>query len=140
MWPLSLALSVAGPASLLLPSSPPLQPFAPRAPAVARRAFVACCDSEAEEINIARIGGMPVEEGESILCRDEASDAWWRASVRQIRGSQVLVHFSGCDDAWDQVRMPHKPRLSTHASPPMPRPHVVDRCAARSGWKPTRRT
>jgi len=36
-----------------------------------------------------------------IVCRDEASNAWWRATVKEVRGEQILVHYMGCDDAWD---------------------------------------
>ena len=47
------------------------------------------------------IDGQPVKIGDSVVCRDETSDAWWRASVRDIRGSDVLITFMGCDNAWD---------------------------------------
>ena len=50
------------------------------------------------------VGGSPIEEGDGILCRDDESDAWWRSTIREIKGSKVLVHFTGCDDAWDTVR------------------------------------
>ena len=47
------------------------------------------------------IDGQLVKIGDSVVCRDETSDAWWRASVRDIRGSDVLITFMGCDNAWD---------------------------------------
>ncbi len=47
------------------------------------------------------VGGIPIQAGDAILCRDPESGAWWRASVRETRGSQVLVHYMGCDDTWD---------------------------------------
>ncbi|EOD31316.1 hypothetical protein EMIHUDRAFT_232097 [Emiliania huxleyi CCMP1516] len=45
---------------------------------------------------------VPVGEGDAVLCKDQASQAWWRATVRQTRGDQLLVHYMGCDDAWDE--------------------------------------
>ena len=57
------------------------------------------------------IGGLPAEEGDLVLCRDDESEAWWRASVRETRGSEVLVHFSGCDDAWDAWMEASSPNL-----------------------------
>lgn len=48
-----------------------------------------------------RVGGQPVEEGDGLLCRDAESDAWWRATVREVDGSRVLVHYTGCSDDWD---------------------------------------
>jgi hypothetical protein len=48
------------------------------------------------------IGGKPVEFGDGVLVYDEESDACWRASIRDSRGSEVLVHFTGCDDGWDE--------------------------------------
>lgn len=47
------------------------------------------------------VGGQPVEEGDGLLCRDAESDAWWRATVKAISGSRVLVHYTGCSDEWD---------------------------------------
>jgi len=47
------------------------------------------------------VGGLPIEEGDPVICRDEDSDAWWRATVRATRGSEILVHYMGCDDSWD---------------------------------------
>jgi hypothetical protein len=98
------------PLALLLPTSP--LSLAPRAsllsptPRVSgakafRRAFVALC---ADADGAAKIGGQVVVQGDGIVCRDQESDAWWRATVRDVRGSQVLVHWTGCDEAWDQVR------------------------------------
>ena len=48
-----------------------------------------------------QVGGQPVEEGDGLLCRDAESDAWWRATVKDIDGSRVLVHYTGCSDEWD---------------------------------------
>lgn len=47
------------------------------------------------------IGGTPVELEDGLLCRDEASDAWWRATVIDMRPSEVKVHYMGCDPSWD---------------------------------------
>ena len=91
----ALAL-VAAAASLLL--SPPLA----RLDAACTRRAVVWCSAADDADALPLIGGLPIEEGEGVLCRDEESDAWWRATVKQIRGSEVLVHFTGCDDAWDQ--------------------------------------
>ena len=83
-------------ASLLLPTSP-----SPRfSVAFAPRACIALCDADAPQV---MVGGSPIEEGDGILCRDDESDAWWRSTIREIKGSKVLVHFTGCDDAWDTV-------------------------------------
>ena len=57
------------------------------------------------------VGGVPIAEGDGILALDDASGAWWRASVRETRGKQVLVHYSGCDDAWDEWIDASSPKL-----------------------------
>jgi len=96
------------PLALLLPTSP--LSLAPRASLLSptprasgakafRRAFVALC---ADADGAAKISGKVVVQGDGIVCRDQESDAWWRATVRDVRGSQVLVHWTGCDEAWDQ--------------------------------------
>jgi len=82
----------------------PLQParvvngWAPRAingPLLARAASMCAEDGP-------RVGGQPVQIDDPLLCRDPTANAWWRATVRDIRGSQVLVHYSGCSDEWDE--------------------------------------
>ena len=97
----AVALFLSAASSLLLPASAPPN-FARHAVAPARCALVACAADSDDARPL--IGGLPAEEGEGILCRDEESDAWWRATVREIRGSEVLIHFTGCDEAWDTVR------------------------------------
>merc|ERR1719163_1350453 len=94
----AVALFLSAASSLLLPASAPPN-FARHAVAPARCALVACAADSDDARPL--IGGLPAEEGEGILCRDEESDAWWRATVREIRGSEVLIHFTGCDEAWD---------------------------------------
>ena len=91
--------------SLTWPRSPPLLAQPPRAAlrplsvAVAQRAArsVLMCS---EPVTV-MVGGQPVEEGDGLLCRDAESDAWWRATVKAISGSRVLVHYTGCSDEWD---------------------------------------
>ena len=88
-----------------LPRPPPLlaQPARaasrPLSIAVAQRAArsVLMCN---EPVTV-QVGGQPVEEGDGLLCRDEESDAWWRATVKDIDGTRVLVHYTGCSDEWD---------------------------------------
>ena len=78
---------------------------APRLPLAQRRTPLVTLCSEA------LLGGIPAVVDDAILARDEASDAWWRASVRAVRGSQVLVHYSGCDDSWDEWVEASSPNL-----------------------------
>jgi hypothetical protein len=88
-----------------LPRPPPLLAQPPRAASrplsivVAQRAArsVLMCS---EPVTVL-VGGKPVEEGDGLLCRDADSDAWWRATVKDIDGSRVLVHYTGCSDDWD---------------------------------------
>jgi len=94
--------------SLLIPTTPPPLLPTPLRTTAAPRAIVALCADDAAE---ARIGGVPVEEGQGILCRDDESEAWWRATIREVRGSQVLVHFTGCDEAWDTWKESDSPDL-----------------------------
>ena len=47
------------------------------------------------------VGGKPVSMGDGILHRDEESNAWWRATVKDVDGSKVLVSYSGCSDEFD---------------------------------------
>ena len=68
-------------------------------------------DSADDDASRPMIGGLLAEDGDPILCRDDASNAWWRATVRDTRGSEVLVHFSGCDDAWDEWMEASSPNL-----------------------------
>lgn len=77
----------------------------PRLPLAQRRTPLVTLCSEA------LLGGIPAVVDDAILARDEASDAWWRASVRAVRGSQVLVHYSGCDDSWDEWVEASSPNL-----------------------------
>ena len=77
---------------------------APRPLAQRRAPLVTLCSE-------ALLGGVPAAVDDAILARDEASDAWWRASVRAVRGSQVLVHYSGCDDSWDEWVEASSPNL-----------------------------
>ena len=87
---LLLVGAVAPSLGLLLPSATCHRPVA------TRRAHVFAGLDETPMID-----GQPVKIGDSVVCRDETSDAWWRASVRDIRGSDVLITFMGCDNAWD---------------------------------------
>jgi hypothetical protein len=75
-------------------------PRSPLAPAVAReispcRIALLCAEEPLS------IGGVPVRIGDGVLCKDPESGAWWRASVLERRGSQILVHYFGCDSSWD---------------------------------------
>lgn len=83
----------------------------PRQQGFAQRTAVAAASASDADGEEPLIGGLPIAEGDQILCRDDASDAWWRASVRETRGSQVLVHYSGCDDAWDEWMEASSPKL-----------------------------
>lgn len=65
----------------------------------------------AEDDNVARIGGEPARVDDAVLCRDRESNAWWRASVREISGKLVLIHYSGCDDYWDEWMEASSPNL-----------------------------
>ncbi len=48
------------------------------------------------------IDGVPAAVGDPVLCRDPASDAWWRATVIATSDARVRVHYGGCDDSWDE--------------------------------------
>ena len=85
------------------------------APAVVYHRAAVFCSEEASP-SAPLLGGTPVELGDPLLCRDEESDAWWRASVRDTRENEVLVHFMGCDEAWDvwmDVRSPDISRMDS---------------------------
>ena len=88
-----------------LPRPPPL--LAQPARAVSRPLSIAVAQRAARSVFMCsepvtvQVGGQPVEEGDGLLCRDEESDAWWRATVKDIDGSRVLVHYTGCSDEWD---------------------------------------
>lgn len=60
----------------------------------------------------ARIAGKLVNVGDRLLCRDEESNAWWSAAIRDIRGSELLITFMGCDNAWDTWMDASSPDLS----------------------------
>ena len=92
-------LSLTWPRSPLLLAQPPRAALRPLSVAVAQRAArsVLMCS---EPVTV-MVGGQPVEEGDGLLCRDAESDAWWRATVKAISGSRVLVHYTGCSDEWD---------------------------------------
>lgn len=64
-----------------------------------------CADGEKVQ---AMVGGRPISEGEGLLARDDESNAWWRATVKQIRGSEVLIHYTGAP--------PTAPRRTAHTS------------------------
>ena len=47
------------------------------------------------------VGGVPVGVDDAVVCRDEESQAWWRGTIRETKGTQLRVHYMGCDDDWD---------------------------------------
>ena len=59
--------------------------------------FPAACACEPPSL-----GGRPLEFGDGLLVNDDASGAWWRASVKATRENEVMVHYTGCDPAWDE--------------------------------------
>jgi len=82
-----------------------------RASFTARRlsvARIAMCSTEDKPM----LGGRPVEDGDGLLVNDDESQAWWRASVVTTKGPQVLVHFTGCDPAWDEWIDVDSPKLT----------------------------
>ena len=90
-----LAAACCGCASLFAASPAALRRVAkPATPFPRARCPVACAAD-----GVSQPPQWAVDEG--LLCRDEESQAWWRATVREKRDNQVLVHFTGCDDAWD---------------------------------------
>ena len=58
------------------------------------------------------LGGRIVEMGDGLLVNDDASGAWWRASVQDTRPGQVLVHYTGCDPEWDEWMDVDSPKIS----------------------------
>ena len=57
------------------------------------------------------LGGRPLLDGDGVLINDNASQAWWRASIRETRGRQALIHYTGCDPAWDEWIDVDSPKL-----------------------------
>jgi len=103
-------LSVGGIGGMLRPPPIPLPVCSSRPKGVARIAPIALCDSASSAPSasppppppLVLIGGVPVSEGDAVLCKDHESQAWWRATVRKAEGERVLVHYMGCDDSWDE--------------------------------------
>jgi hypothetical protein len=58
------------------------------------------------------LGGRPVEVGDGVLVNDDASGAWWRASIQDVRPGQVFVHYTGCDNSWDEWFDIDSPKIS----------------------------
>ena len=89
------------------------------APAAAQLQMCAEAPAEAPD-DVPRIGGEPACVDDSVLARDRDSDAWWRATVKEISGKLVLIHYSGCDDYWDEwfeAASPNLMRLDTDSGP-----------------------
>lgn len=91
-------LLVGAATALQLPYTVLRSPVLVALPQAVRHAHVVASSDDADT---AMIGGKVVEVGDRVLCRDDESDAWWSAWIRQIRGSELLITFVGCDNAWD---------------------------------------
>jgi hypothetical protein len=102
-----LALGTAAALRLAPMSRVSVATFAP--PRIARHARVVAASDDTDP---AKIDGKLVNVGDRLLCRDETSDAWWSAAIRDIRGSELLITFMGCDDAWDTWMDASSPDLS----------------------------
>lgn len=102
-----LALGTAAALRLAPMSRVSVATFAP--PRIARHARVVAASDDTEP---AKMDGKLVNVGDRLLCRDETSDAWWSAAIRDIRGSELLITFMGCDDAWDTWMDASSPDLS----------------------------
>ena len=88
----AVALLTTASAALLVPPTPPVFSLRTATPVYQRAAVLCSVEDDAQKLEV----------GSGIMCRDEESMAWWRATVSDTRDNEVLVHFTGCDSAWDQ--------------------------------------
>ena len=107
MRPLYIAALFGAATALQLAPTTRLVPVAFAPPRRVGRIVAGSDDTEP-----AKIDSKLVNVGDRLLCRDEESNAWWSAAIRDIRGSELLITFMGCDDAWDTWMDASSPDLS----------------------------
>lgn len=47
------------------------------------------------------LGGREFSKGDMVMHKDPESKAWWRAEALDFAENRVLLHYVGCDTAWD---------------------------------------